>query len=112
MLKGEERMEMRVLWKRGAGIRALSRDTGRSCNTVRRYVRGGDETAVRKAGPRRPEKLDPYKAYVVERLEAAAPDRIPETVLLREIKARGPQAIKYVSQALMSDNRPIYTNAT
>lgn len=89
MLKGEERMELGVLRKRGAGIRALSRETGRSRNTVRRYVRGGDETAVRKAGPKRPEKLDPFKAYVIERLAAATPHRIPATVLLREIKARG-----------------------
>jgi hypothetical protein len=37
----------------------------------------------------RPEKLDPFKAYIVDRVKAAAPDRIPAIVLFREIKARG-----------------------
>jgi transposase len=33
--------------------------------------------------------LDPFKAYIVDRVKAAAPDRIPAVVLFREIKARG-----------------------
>jgi transposase len=56
---------------------------------VRRYLRGGDAATRRKPGPKRAEKLDPFKSYIVERLEAAAPDRIPAAVLFREIKARG-----------------------
>jgi len=56
---------------------------------VRRYLRGGAAAATRKAAPKRPEKLDPFKSYIVERMKAAAPDRIPATVLLREIKERG-----------------------
>ena len=89
MLKAEEQMELVVLKKHGAGIRALTRSTGRSRNTVRRYLRGGEDAATRKPAPKRLEKLDPYKGYIVERLAAAAPDRIPATVLLREIQARG-----------------------
>jgi transposase len=88
MLKAEEQMELVVLKKHGESIRALSRSTGRSRNTVRRYLRDG-AAAARKAAPKRPEKLDPHKAYVVARLSAAAPDRIPAVVLMREIKARG-----------------------
>jgi transposase len=56
---------------------------------VRRYLREGDAAAVRKAAPKRAEKLDPFKAYIVDRVKAAAPDRIPAVVLFREIKARG-----------------------
>jgi DNA replication protein DnaC len=33
--------------------------------------------------------LDPFKSYIVDRLKAALPDRIPATVLFREIKGRG-----------------------
>jgi transposase len=44
---------------------------------------------VRKPAPKRAEKLDPFKAYIVDRVKAAAPDRIPAMVLFREIKARG-----------------------
>jgi len=52
MLKAEEQMELAVLKKHGGSIRGLSRSTGRSRNTVRRYLRGGDEVAKRKAGPK------------------------------------------------------------
>ena len=42
MLTAEERMELGVLRKHGAGIRELARVTGWSRNTVRRYLREGD----------------------------------------------------------------------
>ena len=42
MLTAEEQMELDILKKRGAGIRELVRLTGRSRNTVRRYLRGGE----------------------------------------------------------------------
>ena len=89
MLTVEEQMELVVLKKHGEGIRALTRSTGRSRNTVRRYVRGGDAAAKRKPGPKRSEKLDPYKKYIIARMVAASPDVIPATVLLREIQGRG-----------------------
>lgn len=89
MLTSEERMELDVLKKHGASIRELARATGRSRNTVRRYLREGEAATVRKASPKRAEKLDPFKDYVVGRMKAAAPDRIPAVVLFREIKARG-----------------------
>lgn len=89
MLKAEEQMELVVLRKHGESIRGLSRSTGRSRNTVRRYLRGGEEAARRKPGPKRAGKLDPFKDYIVEWMKAAAPDRIPAAVLFREIKERG-----------------------
>jgi len=88
MLKAEERMELVILRKHGESIRGLSRSTGRSRNTVRRYLRGGD-LVMRKAAPKRIEKLDPFKGYIAERMKAASPDRIPATVLFREIRDRG-----------------------
>ncbi len=91
MLKAEERMELDVLRKHGASIRELARATGRSRNTVRRHLREGEAAATRKPAPKRAEKLDPFKGYVVDRLKAAAPDRIPASVLFREIQARGYQ---------------------
>ena len=81
-------MEIRVMARRGVGIRELARELGCSRNTVRRYVK--DPTATR-YGPRppRPTKLDPFKAYVLERVAAAAPEWIPAVVLLRELRERG-----------------------
>lgn len=89
MLKAEEQMELVVLKKHGASIRELARTSGRSRNTVRRYLRGGEAAATRKPARKRAEKLDAHKAYMVERLRAAAPDRVPASVLYREIRARG-----------------------
>jgi transposase len=37
----------------------------------------------------RSSKLDPYQQYIDERVKAAAPDWIPATVLLREVRALG-----------------------
>ena len=89
MLKVEEQMELVVLKKHGESIRSLTRSTGRSRNTVRRYLRGGEAAATRKPAPKRVEKLDAFKDYIAGRMAAAAPDRIPATVLLREIQPRG-----------------------
>ena len=63
MLTAEEKMELEVLRKHGAGIRELARVTGWSRNTVRRYLREGDAAAVRKAAPKRAEKLDPKRLH-------------------------------------------------
>ena len=89
MLNAEEQMELVVLKKHGASIRELARTTGRSRNTVRRCLRDGEAAATRRPAPKRAEKLDAFKGYIVERLKAAAPDPIPATVLLREIQGRG-----------------------
>lgn len=89
MLTVEERMEVDILSKHGASIRELAKATGRSRNTVRRYLREGEAAGTRKPAPKRPEKLDPFKTYIVGRLMASAPERIPATVLIREIRAHG-----------------------
>lgn len=81
-------MEIRVLARRGMGIREIARQMGCSRNTVRRYLRDEESTRYR-ARPPRPTKLDPYKGYLMERVEAARPHWIPATVLLREIQTQG-----------------------
>lgn len=89
MLTVEERMEISVLSKHGESIHGIAKAMGVSRNTVRRYLREGDAAATRKSGPKRLEKLDPFKDYIAGRMKAAAPDVIPAAVLLREIRARG-----------------------
>ena len=69
---------------RASGVCRVS--TGQSRNTVRRYLRGGDAVAKRKPAPKRAEKLDPFKAYIVGRMKSAAlPDCIPA---MRYVSAR------------------------
>jgi len=98
-------LEIRVLHRHGKGIREIARETGSSRNTVRRYLR--DESAARyKARPRQATKLDPFKAYVVERLTAAAPERIPASVLLRELRERGYTGGYTMLKALVASLKP------
>jgi transposase len=88
MVGAEGALEIQVLHRHGKGIREIARETGISGNTVRRYLRD-DEATRYKSLPPKAAKLDPFKAYIVERLRAAAPERIPAKVLLTELRDRG-----------------------
>lgn len=105
MIGVELSMEVRVLAKHGKGVREIARELGVSRNTVRRYLR--DPGAERyKARPPRATKLDPYKGYIVDRLQAAAPARIPATVLLAECRERGYQGGYTMMKAFVASLRP------
>ena len=82
MLTQEQAVEIKVLKRQGRSIRQIMRETGLSRNTVRKYLRGARQVRY---GPReaRPCKLDPFKPYLLERIEQARPDWIPATVLMR-----------------------------
>ena len=81
-------MEIRVMARRGMRIREIARELGCSRNTVKRYLHDGKASRY---GPRQPRgtKLDPFKDYLRERIEAAKPHWIPAVVLLREIRDSG-----------------------
>src|SRR6201987_4149857 len=88
MVGMEAALEIRVLHRHGKSIREIARETGVARNTVRRYLR--DEEAARyKPRPPRSTKLGPFKAYITERLASAAPEWIPASVLLIELRERG-----------------------
>jgi transposase len=87
MLVAEDAVEIRVLSRQGKSIRAIARMLAVSRNTVRRYLRGEGLPRYERKG--RPSKLDQYKEYLAARVKAAAPDWIPATVLLREMRALG-----------------------
>src|SRR5215472_936453 len=105
MVGAEKALEIRVLHRHGKGIREIAREMGSSRNTVRRYLR--DESAGRyKPRPPRATKLDAFKDYVIERLTAAAPERIPASVLLRELRERGYTGGYTMLKALVASLRP------
>lgn len=81
-------MEIDVLHRQGKGIREIARETGIARNTVRAILRGEHRQCY---GPRepRPTKLDPYSAYLRDRVERAGKVQLHATVLLREIRAFG-----------------------
>lgn len=88
MVGGELALEIRVLARHGKGLREIAREVGVSRNTVRRYLR--DPAAARyRSRPLQPGKLTAFEGYVAARVAAAAPDRLPAVVVLRELRERG-----------------------
>jgi len=81
-------MEIKILRDQGKSEREISRLTGHSRNTVRKYL-AGNAPPVYKTRTPRGSKLDPFKSYIQDRVESARPDRLPATVLYREITDRG-----------------------
>jgi transposase len=88
MIGKEEYMEIKILKKQGKSIREISRVTGLSRNTIRKYLRSAADPKYRKRG-KRPGKLDPFKAFIEDRVKAALPHRLPAPVLTREIASLG-----------------------
>ena len=89
MLTQEQSVEIKVLARQGRGIKAIARELGVSRNTVRTYLRSEGPLPQHRPRAPRPSKVEPFKADLRERIEAAHPHWIPATVLLREIRGRG-----------------------
>lgn len=81
-------MIIQIMHKQGYGKKRIARELGVSINTVRKYLEARDKPHY-KQRPIKPMKLDPYCAYIKNRLEQAQPDWIPATVMFREIQKQG-----------------------
>ncbi len=86
MVKIGELMMILDLHRQGLGWPPSPGD-GQGCETIRRYIASGLEPPV--YGPRPPQahRLDPYKAYLQERITAYP--QLSGRRLLREIRALG-----------------------
>lgn len=82
MIRNGELFVIPELHQQGLSISAIARHTGLDRKTVRKYLRQGLQAP--RYGPRapRPQLLDPYRAYLRERVEAYP--RMRGTRLLRE----------------------------
>lgn len=89
MINQETVVDIHVLKRQGMGIRAIARELGISRNTVREYLRDKSRGTGQPNRAPRPSKLDPFKDYLNQRVEAARPQWIPATVLLRELREHG-----------------------
>ena len=111
MISQDQFMEIKILAKQGKGIREIARVMGLSRNTVRKYLREDSKPEFKNT--KRPSKLDMYKTYLQERIDAAAPDKIPATVLYREIKEQGYIGKKRILQSYLKkvykENIPVQT---
>lgn len=88
MLNKEFQVEIDVLHRQGRGIREIAREMGISRNTVRAILRGEHRDRYERREPR-PTKVEPYAAYLRDRLERAGSVHLHATVLLREIRGLG-----------------------
>jgi transposase len=89
MIKVEVFMTIWVLHQQGASVREIARRLSISRNTVRRYLRGGEEMPRYQRHGGRPSKLDAVRGYLEKRVAQALPHRLPATVLFREARALG-----------------------
>jgi len=81
-------VEIDVLHRQGKGIREIARETGIARNTVRAILRDEHRGGYAQREPR-PTKLDPYTAYLSDRLQRAGKVQLHATVLLREVRDLG-----------------------
>lgn len=108
MLTEEEVMEIKILHRQGLGIRSISRRLGISRNTVKRYL-FNDKKPEYKSRPSRYSKLDPFKGYIHQRINAAHPAWIPATVLFNEIRKEGYSGSLRLLRYYVAELKPRHT---
>jgi len=106
MLIKEQWMQIHVFKAQGLSLREISRRLGLSRNTIKKYLAAEDVPRY-KARAARPTKLDPFRDYICQRMQAAAPDCIAAPALLRELKAQGYKGQLRSLQAFMQLQKPI-----
>lgn len=79
-VRQEETVEMRMMARRGDGLRAIAKQLICSRNTVRWYLRDGEACRY---GPRlaRSSKLDDFQSYLSERIEQARLENLAQNDL-------------------------------
>ena len=85
MIQGDEWFMIRQLFREGLTISEIARRTGRDRKTVRRVINSEGQPAY-KPRPVVASKLEPYKDYVKERMDAGMTNAVK---MHREISARG-----------------------
>jgi transposase len=102
MLKMEEWLLIRDLYSQGFSISKIARQTGYARETVRKYLNKKTAPEPQKR-PGRKSKLDPYKPYILEKLNEG-----PYTAsrLYREIKEMGFDGGKTIVKDFVREVRP------
>ena len=85
MLRGGEVKDIQELKRQALSISQISAHTGFDAKTIRKYLQDPKRPHY---GPRQhtPSKLDPFKAYLEQRLQSGVWNAV---VLLRELKEKG-----------------------
>ena len=87
MIDKEEFIVIHTLHKRGYSIRAISKIVGLDRRTISKRLQEEDLIPYKKVEYK--SKLDPFKTYIIQRVQQAQPDKIPSSVIYEEIKKYG-----------------------
>lgn len=101
-------MQIKIMRKQGQSLRAIACELGCAVNTVRKYLEDDVPPAYPVREHRR-SKLAPFADYLQRRINAAAPDWIPATVLWREIREQGYAGGERIVRTYVATLRPVKT---
>lgn len=90
VINDEVYVEIQLLKRHGLSLRQIAREVNCAVNTVRNHLAAPNKPKYERKVKRKT-KLADYVDYLRQRQEAAAPQWIPATVLMREIVERGYQ---------------------
>ena len=99
-----EMMNILELHRQGMSTRAIAQLTGKDRKTVRKYISDGLKAPQYKARPEMPSKLDPFVAYLRERVRAWP--LLSGSRLLREIRQQGYTGGKSILNKFLLTVRP------
>jgi transposase len=105
LIPNEVYVEIQVLKRQGFSLRKIAAEVGCAVNTVRSHLARGEAPKYERKITRQT-KLGQFESYLRVRQAAAEPDRIPATVLLREIAERGYTGGLSQLRALLRTLRP------
>jgi transposase len=104
MISKEEFVMIHTLKAKGYSIRAIAKAVGLDRRTVAKRLKEPSLQGYKKRSYA--SKLDAFKPYLKERIEAALPERLPATVLYREIAAQGYDGSLRVVQRYLQSLKP------
>ncbi|HEY8347831.1 MAG TPA: IS21 family transposase [Symbiobacteriaceae bacterium] len=101
MVRGEEALDVIRMYQDGVSISEIARRTGYDRKTIRRILREGP--VRERPRPQRSSKLDPYKPYVLARMEAGVLNAVR---IHRELQSMGFDGGLTILRDFMRPHRP------
>jgi len=86
LIRGDEWFVIRQMHREGLSISEISRRTGHDRKTVRKMIASGSQPVYRPRSATTSSKLDPHRAYVLQRMKVGVNNAVK---MLRELRARG-----------------------
>jgi len=99
-------LDIRDMCQAGMSVAEIHRRTGRDPKTIRRIRDRAEPVRESVAEPARPSKLNPFKAYVLERMKQGVLNAVR---IRREIVPKGYDGGLTILREFMIPHRPVYT---